>query len=338
MMKTAAVSPQQQSASPASVSKIEDFLRSDQKPRVIALKERASSWCSPSLLKKRSVLHMLPDDALITIGEHVGRLCGAPTYVKLAQTCKRMKRLLLPEQDPSLMDIGDEEDAAENNSVIRNVIRARVMCFINSCSLPLPPLLNVPKDWSTQIKTLEQLALFELWYSHPFSRDNRIKFDFASSTVDEEYREDIVNLVEIMNRFPSMSLQLDAHCGIAAPLPIAMPFSQHRGECVVAFICGDHGEHMDPSRISMIPWGKRIARRVARSDHLFGAHAREGKGWVEVFFQLGGESEGDTLVLPSPPAYYSIDDADDDNSDDESDSARGWMYWNEESDSDGSIY
>ncbi|KAL3930321.1 MAG: hypothetical protein SGARI_004516 [Bacillariaceae sp.] len=138
-----------------------------------------------------------------------------------------------------------------------------------------------------------------------------------------------------MERFPTMSLQLDAHCGKAAPPQIAMPFSQHRGESAVAFICGVHGEHLDPTRISMIPWGKRIAHRVAKSDQLVGSYAREGKGWVEVFFQLGGESEGDTLMLPSPPAYYNVDDeADNEDTDDDADDGPGWMFWEDESDSD----
>ncbi|KAL3904007.1 MAG: hypothetical protein SGARI_005124, partial [Bacillariaceae sp.] len=291
MMRSTASPEQQQSASsPTSVTKMEEFVLSKDhhaKPRVIALKERASSWCSPSLQKKRSVFYMLHDDALVTIGEHVGKLCGAPTYVRFALTCKRMKRLLLPEQDDDdpivamETDSDDEEGEEEDgsNSVIRNVIRARARCFINSCSLPLSPLFPVPKDWASQIKTLEQLALFELWYDHPFSRDNRIKFDFASSTVHTAYRAAIDSLREIMERFPTMSLQLDAHCGKATPPQIAMPFSQHRGESAVAFICGEHGEHLDPTRISMIPWGKRIAHRVAKSDHLFGSYAREGKGW-----------------------------------------------------------
>ncbi|KAL3921650.1 MAG: hypothetical protein SGILL_002639 [Bacillariaceae sp.] len=333
MLRAAAVSPDQKSIASSSMTRKDGIVLSSNhskkaRHRLLSLKERASSIVTPK--KKKNPLDLLHDDVLITIGEHVGKLLGAPTYVRFALACRRTKRLLLPPED------SDEADDDEKNSVIANVIRARIRCFINSCPLQSRSTLlkQLPTD---QIKTLEQLALFELWYAHPFSKDNRICFHFASVTVLNKYMEDhIARLVAIMKRFPSMSLQLDAHCGAAAPHQIAMPFSEDRGDSVQAAICGLHGEQVDPSRIDMIPWGKRIACAVARSDHVFGDYARQGKGWVEVFFQLSGGLKGENLVLPTPPDYYNVtpEDHDDDDSEEGYDRAEFLFY--DENDEDES--
>ena len=65
------------------------------------------------------------DDAVKSIGEYAGKLYEVEAYVRFAQTCKRMKQLLLPDPTNSLSGDGDQ--------IVRNVIRAVVAACLANC-------------------------------------------------------------------------------------------------------------------------------------------------------------------------------------------------------------
>jgi outer membrane protein OmpA-like peptidoglycan-associated protein len=224
-------------------------------------------------------LLQLHDDALISIGEYVGKLYGPETYVRLGQTCKRMKRLLLP----------DDEDASAQT--IQNIIRLRMAHYTAQRLMP--------RDFS--INSLKDLAVFETWCETPLHDDNRIPFQFASVNIHEGMRDKIFAIIGIMKRYGSVRVQLDSHCGIIAPNSVASSFSRSRGHSIKRVLD-------DPSRVEVIGWGKRIANKVARSNtHPFGELARQGRGWVEVYIVLGDGDDNSNIMLPPRHEYYNSD-------------------------------
>jgi hypothetical protein len=167
-----------------------------------------------------------------------------------------------------------------------------------------------------------------------FGRDNRIGFDYASVTIDpnDGSRPRIDAVARIFKRFPFVHLQIDAHCGNAAPIGIAPQFSRLRATVVrqsidrailglLPIYDDDHHHHYDidrdrldvlghgydGSRVSSCGWGRTVAAAAARSEHplLFVETARDGKGWVDIFFRIPTCDDGDEfLELPSRPDYY----------------------------------
>jgi hypothetical protein len=271
--------------------------------------EGTPSGESIHVVKMVSPFDLLNDDDATKVGEHVGKLCGPQAYIRLAQTGKRFQRLLLPGHTTS-------KDEKKRN-VIDNVINARTKCIFRPDE---PSLFPAPSDWTDEIHTLQQLALFELWYCNRFRRDNRICFDFANIQVQNEHWEIITEIQAIMDSFPAVTVRLDALCGTDAPAGIAVSFSQYRGNAVRNAIC-QNAERPYHDRVNVVPWGKAISRRVAASDHPFKDTARSGRGWVEVSFQLEGDKEGQMLLLPPQPSYYSMQLA---TSDDSSSDSENW--------------
>ena len=233
---------------------------------------------------------LLHDDVLICIGEYTGKLFGPETYVCLAQTCKKIKGLLLPDENTS---------ETEELQTIQNIIQLRVTHY--SSGHGARPNVTV--------RTLEELGVFESWYETPLYHDNRIPFPYASVEIDDSMHDKIFSVVKLMERFPSITIHLDSHCGTIAPNGVATLFSISRGNSIMQVI-------QDRSRVTVIGWGKRVAREVARSDtHPFSELAREGRGWVEVYIEIGvGES---AVTLPPRHEYYGYDrnqDVEDDES------------------------
>ena len=236
--------------------------------------------------------HLLHDDALISIGEYVGKLYGPEAYTQLALTCRKMRQLLLSNETNSM-------------ETIRNIIQLRVEKVTSS-----------RHDFS--IRTLEELAIFEQWCTTPLHQNNghHIPFPLASLEVDESMHEKIFAIINIMERFPSITVQIDSHCGIIAPNSVAASFSRSRGEAV----CNVLRCH-PPSRVQVIGHGKRVANRIARcSSHPLGELAREGRGWVEIYIVM---EEGRRFLPPRNEFYYNYsDDLRGDNyGDDEEDNA-----------------
>lgn len=234
--------------------------------------------------KMTDYLLQLHDDALINIGEYTGKIYGPETYTRLGQTCKRMKRLLLPDDD------------ASSQTIIQNIIRSRKAY----CTAQRSMSLETTQDLT--IKSLKELALFEAWCDTPLCDDNRIPFPFASVDIDESMHDKIHYIMKIMQRYRSITVQLDSHCGTIAPNSVATSFSRSRGESIKDVL-------YDQTRVEVIGWGKRIANKVARSEnHSFGELAREGRGWVEVYFVLSdGGDDTRTIMLPPRHEFYDRD-------------------------------
>ena len=99
-----------------------------------------------------TTMDLLHDDTIKSIGEYAGKFYGAEAYVRFAQTCKRMKQLLLLDPTNSLSDDGE-------NQTDRNVIRARLANYCQSH--PEAPSSILGSGSNRGIDTLEQLAIFE---------------------------------------------------------------------------------------------------------------------------------------------------------------------------------
>lgn len=223
------------------------------------------------------VFDLLPDDALICIGEYTGRLFGPEAYVCLAQTCTKMKRLLLP------------DGSASNTVRLQSIIQSRVDHYTS----------RYRTSPSVTVRTLEELGVFESWYETPLYLDNRIPFPYASVEVDESMHEKILPIIKLMDRFPSITIQLDSHCGTIAPNGVATLFSISRGNSIMQLL-------QDRSRVTVTGWGKRVSSEIARSDaHPFSELAQEGRGWVEVYIEM---CVGNSVVtLPPRHEYYRFD-------------------------------
>ena len=230
-------------------------------------------------------LLQLHDDALINIGEYVGTIYGPETYTRLGLTCQRMMRLLLEDDDASAQ-------------TIQNIIRSRMAYALDRAQRLMS--LETPQN-NVKIKSLKELAVFEAWCETPLCNDNRIPFPFASVEINESMHDKIHYIMKIMQRYPSLTVQLDSHCGTIAPNSVASSFSRIRGDSIKDIL-------YDPSRVEVMGWGKRITRKVARSDtHPFGELAREGRGWVEVSFVLRDDGNRRTIVLPPRHEFYNPD-------------------------------
>ena len=168
---------------------------------------------------------------------------------------------------------------------------------------------HAPKN----VKTLEELALYEAIRNSGLLRENRIGFDYASTEIEEDFDSDdsledgtmvhgsstrILSTKDVMERFQRCTVTLDSHCGTLAPLTIALPFSRVRGQVVAGALLDQPYDEARSERIFLKAWGKRIAAKASLSSHKYGALAREGKGWCEIYFRLG------ELELPERPDYW----------------------------------
>ncbi len=279
-------------------------------------------------------MDQLNDDAIKTIGQYVGVLYGPTAYIHLAQTCKRMRRLLLLSPTTEDGGSGSNKGISEvGNQIVRHVIYSRVyhsISFESSSDTLHKPRIRYLKH----MHTLEQLSIFEYWrQTTNFIHDNRIPFPFASTEIEADMQERIDQVVAIMKRYPNVAVELHSHCGTVAPSGIGQWFSRARGLSVRNTICdidnnsvrGDCRYHIanrpiNPNRVDVVGWGKRVAKIVSRLDpnHLpdgFVNDAREGKGWVEVYFHVRG-ADGNDAMLPPLPQYY--DEVEDDILEEES--------------------
>ena len=141
-------------------------------------------------------MDMLNDDAIKSIGQSIGILYGAESYVSFASTCNRMRRLLLlppsasntskkgeeEANDDSTSKSEDQTPASVTNQVVQYVIGVRVESQYKSlCPSYKPEKIFFPNN----IKTLHQQSIFEKWISETnFMNDNRITFPFASTEMN----------------------------------------------------------------------------------------------------------------------------------------------------------
>mmetsp|Transcript_20547 Transcript_20547/g.33043 ORF Transcript_20547/g.33043 Transcript_20547/m.33043 type:complete len:287 (+) Transcript_20547:116-976(+) len=250
-----------------------------------------------------ALLDLLPDDSLVAIGTTVGKFCGITDYIHLGQSCQRIHRLLL-----------------SSDEVISDIIRYTVETYLSRSEEQqedVAPDDPIPKDNVADIKTLEQLSLFERLHSYGLMRDNRIRFHFDTMDIDHSDGsfEKIAAIPSILEKYEpyAISVVLDAHCGTQMPSGIAEQVSWYRGQVVVDEICKACPYVFEEYSINVHGWGKRAVTAAARSQHPYSEHARSGEGWVEIHFQILGNQAGEVLELPFRPDYYNSAIAEEEN-------------------------
>lgn len=277
-------------------------------------------------------MDILNDDAIKCIGQYTGILYGAESYVYFASTCNRMRNLLLPALETA--EGGGEQHQAggvTTNTIIDTVIRIRKLNYIRKHT---PSHFTHPifSPTNIYIHTLEQLVVFEKWIAgsgyivaHEFRVDNRITFPFASTEIDSDMHECIEHITKLLRRYPNVRIRLDAHCGTPAPNSVAAEFSRERGMSVLNAIGGgddndnttiseggvtnsalDDDRNLN-SRFHLVYWGKdimNIVSELSQPMHPFYSDAYHGRGWVEFYFIVDGNNEGEEMVLPRRHGYY----------------------------------
>ena len=103
-------------------------------------------------------------------------------------------------------------------------------------------------------------------------------------------------VADALHMHPSAKALIDAHVGLTAPGGIAMSYSARRGSVIAAVLVMNHNIAVDRLRVRC--WGKRVAKRAAKSAHPNSESARAGYGWGEVFLLMDG------VELPARPDYY----------------------------------
>jgi hypothetical protein len=251
-------------------------MKQRKKPKLVYCAEDSTTSSSSDLNVVENMsgsFDLLPDDLVISIGLWVAS-SGSNHFVRFQKTCHRLKSLL------------------ERQEVLDSAIKEKGAA-------------------SYGVTTLEQLGLFEALAQFDFLEENRVGFDFASIETDhndgkasgiQRSRTRVESIRHILKQFSNSSVKVAAHCGIAAPPTIAHRFSRARGRVVMEELRdeeedNDEGDN-EEGRVELEAWGLFVAEAAAESDHPFGAHARTGKGWVDVFVRLG------ELELPPRPAYY----------------------------------
>ncbi len=222
-----------------------------------------------------SIFVQLPDEILVNIGKHVAKLCGARDYCRFSQTAQRTNSLLMRKETINIV-------LEEANTRFQR----------NRSSLLLPSLTDSPM----MVHSLQQLAFLECVLDHTFLEENRFHARFGAK------------VREILNRFPSAALLLDAHSGDGDLMAIT-PYghfdyrAKHAYEKIVSSNNNTDETSISPERVRIRVWGRTVAEPASESDHPYGIKARKGKGWVEFFFQLE-DASGNTLELPPRPDFY----------------------------------
>ena len=126
----------------------------------------------------------LDDDTLALLIEYAGKLHGPRTAARFGMTCKRLRTLL---------------DA-------RRVIAGRTRCLQRTLKAPLTNFGGVD-----QIKTLENLDIFESWTETRLNYDNRIPFDYASVELDDGARDIVDSVRGFLKKHKSVRVRLDSH-------------------------------------------------------------------------------------------------------------------------------
>ena len=217
----------------------------------------------------------LPDEILVNIGRHVAKLCGARDYCRFSQASRRIYCLLM------------------RHEILNRVLEEANSRFQrNRSSILLPSFTSTPM----MVHTLQQLAFLEYILEHKFLDENRFHPRLGAK------------VQEILNRFPSATLVLDAHSG-RRELLATTPYgyfdyrAKHAYERIVSSENNDTGASISPERVRIRVWGRTVAEKASESDHPYSMTAKKGKGWVEFFFQLT-DANGETLELPPRPDFY----------------------------------
>ena len=267
-------------------------------------------------------MEVLPDAILVNIGISVAELCGLQDFVSFSLTSKHFYGLLMNSKETISEIIHIETESNETPSTTDN------NPWLPSFSLR--PL---------RLRTLKQLALYEslkklnllsenrLCTSPNLQRDNRVRFDYSDLEICQSDHgrincdiliHRIRNLLEL---HPNLHVILDSHSGTGTPAKSAWLYSHVRG-CIVqeALVMGVNPVAADQAvrknvptnknpnilkRVHMRAWGTTVPKIVAEFDeHPYQPLAREGKGWIEIYFRIQDPEREFPLVLPPRPKYY----------------------------------
>ena len=144
------------------------------------------------------------------------------------------------------------------------------------------------QPWATQVRTFEQLAI---WDELVAMTSHRVTFEGASTELRNESLEVVDAFGRLLKRFPGTRVHVHAHTGAYAPPLYAPRFTRERA-AEVAEMLVRHG--IDRNRITAQGWGKAVA---VAADWPPGRDSARGELFVEV--------DGDPLLLLPPlPHHY----------------------------------
>ena len=222
----------------------------------------------------------LPDEVLVMIATRL----PLEDFVHLRRTNQKMRKLL------------SQEAVLEQLAKIRGI--------------------EDGSPYKNMIQSLEHLHMYDAVKKMGFLEENRIGFEFGSLQVYDDHFDDqrddiaihgstgrLIAVARLMRRFANLTVQLDSHCGSAAPSDdLANTFSVRRGRMLRNQWFG--AILPMPLRVPINAWGKRAAIAASASkDHPYGALARRGEGWVEMRFGMVGQ-HNENFMLPLRPAFY----------------------------------
>lgn len=231
------------------------------------------------------------------------------------------------------MQVDNDPDELDNglfsrSPLLRNELLRRIGHYVPSKSLVqmhrtcrmFHEILNAPSFIESYIaarnvsdepiRTLGQLEMVQRMERHSLLNENRIGFEFASLEISGDVRSEefddgaahvegsqsrLAQFQAIAADFSESTIIIEAHCGRAAPRRVAPTFSQERGRTVA-----EQFQHLE-NVITVHSWGRNIADVAQHFDHPFAELAGTGKGWVEIYLQLDGET-----YPPRPPFYDGV--------------------------------
>lgn len=146
------------------------------------------------------LLSSLPDESLIDIARW---LPSAKDISNYANACRRLRSVV-----------------RENPATLRTILRDRGIVY--------------------NVRSLEHLNWYEAIEASGLLQENRIGFTFASTDIDADDQGQIKNsttrlevITDLLRRFPTAHISIDAHCGTMSPYDISHGFSRIRGISVI---------------------------------------------------------------------------------------------------------
>lgn len=158
------------------------------------------------------------------------------------------------------------------------------------------------QPWAASITSLQQVAV---WEGIERIEGNRVTYEGASVEVRESSHPTVEAFGRLLQRFPSIRLQIHAHTGRNAPPTFAPRFTRDRAEEVSEMLVRLYS--IPRHRMTARGWGKAVA---VHNNWPAGRDSARAELFVEV----------DGLTLPPLPAHYEgVDAATPDESDNEED-------------------
>eukprot|EP00929_Paragymnodinium_shiwhaense_P091451 TRINITY_DN51406_c0_g1_i1.p1 TRINITY_DN51406_c0_g1~~TRINITY_DN51406_c0_g1_i1.p1 ORF type:complete len:333 (+),score=17.14 TRINITY_DN51406_c0_g1_i1:98-1000(+) len=185
--------------------------------------------------------------------------------------------------DPVLVTRLALVDRQRHGAICGGVLVRRVAEELGSKSLP----------WATACETYEQIALgldVAQWIDAKPNRKAHVSFMYGGGIQVQRESLPLFDYVEkLTKRFGRLQIHADVHTGLGAPFGTAKPVASARGLSIRRELVR---RSLDPSRISVKAWGRKITSRWSESEYT----AARG----ELYFRLGA------VEFPDRPAYYDL--------------------------------